>query len=155
MFEDPHHPYLDGLSDSLAPAGLKRTDLPDARRILTLQLWRNIGPTRPDKPLALCDCRTVDRHEFEEYFIETYAGVRSEFHSLLLHAPKDEDRRRWFTFPDLQPDEVLLFRAFDSDRVEAGQPFWTPHTAFVDPAAGPDAPGRVSVELRAICLFFD
>ena len=51
--------------------------------------------------------------------------------------------------------EVVIFRAYDSDRVAAGGPFWTPHTAFLDPTVGPDAPPRISVEMRAICLFFD
>ncbi|MEM7287960.1 MAG: CmcJ/NvfI family oxidoreductase [Actinomycetota bacterium] len=155
MFSDPHHPYVAGLRRSLAAVGADVADLGRARRILTLQLWRNIGEPRPDRPLALCDCRTVDREEFEGYFIESYAGIRAEFESMLLRPPEGEDRRAWYTFPDLRYDEVLLFRAFDSDRVRAGQPFWTPHTAFVDPTAGPDAPGRVSAEIRAICFFLD
>ncbi len=155
MFRDPAHPYLAGLARSLDRAGATPADLGRARRIVTLQLWRNLGDPRPDRPLALCDCRTVARDEFEPYFIESYAGIRSEFESLLLRAPVGEDRRRWYTFPELVPDEVLLFRAYDSERVESGDPFWTPHTAFVDPTAGPDAPGRVSVEIRAICFFFD
>ena len=50
-------------------------------------------------------------------------------------------------------DEVVLFRAYDSDRAQQGLPFWTPHTAFADPTAGDDAPARQSVELRAICMF--
>ena len=155
MFRDPSHPYLAGMHRSLASAGVDVAELGRANRILTLQLWRNIGEPRPDRPLALCDCRTVDRDEFEGYFIESYAGVRAEFESMLLRPPSGQDRRRWYTFPELRADEVLLFRAFDSDRVRAGQPFWTPHTAFVDPTAGPDAPGRVSAEIRAICFFFE
>ena len=155
MFRDPAHPYLAGMHRSLEAAGVDAAELGAARRILTLQLWRNIGEPRPDRPLALCDCRTVGRDDFEGYFIESYAGVRAEFESMLLRPPVGEDRRDWYTFPDLQHDDVLLFREFDSDRVREGQPFWTPHTAFVDPTAGPDAPGRVSAEIRAICFFFD
>ena len=154
MFADPEHPYLAGMRRSLDAAGVDATELGTASRILTLQLWRNLGDPRPDRPLALCDCRTVHRGEFEGYFIESYAGIRSEFESMLLRPPEGQDRRLWYTFPELQRDEVLLFRAFDSDRVRAGQPFWTPHTAFVDPTAGPDAPERVSAEIRAICFFF-
>lgn len=155
MFRSPDHPYLVGLERSLTSAGVGPADLGDASRILTLQLWRNLGHPQPDRPLALCDCRTVARTEFEPYFITSYAGVRADFESLLLQPPVGEDRRAWYTFPELGADEVLLFRAFDSDRVRSGQPFWTPHTAFRDPTAGPDAPGRVSVEIRAICFFFD
>ena len=53
----------------------------------------------------------------------------------------------------MERDEVVVFRAYDSERAEAGQPFWTPHSAFIDPVAGPDAPTRESIEMRAICLF--
>ena len=155
MFRDPSHPYLAGMQRSLDAAGVEVERLGAATRLVTLQLWRNIGEPRPDRPLALCDCRTVERDEFEGYFIESYAGVRAEFESMLLRPPVGADRRQWYTFPELRHDEVLLFRAFDSDRAREGQPFWTPHTAFVDPTAGPDAPGRVSAEIRAICFFFD
>ena len=40
----------------------------------------------------------------------------------------------------------------DRTSLATGEPFWTPHAAFVDPTAGPAAPPRQSVELRAICL---
>ena len=47
----------------------------------------------------------------------------------------------------------VAFRAYDSDRVAKGEPFWTPHSAFVDPTVPADAPARESLEMRAICLF--
>ena len=154
MLCDPEHPYLDVVQPSMDLLGFDRTRIADAKRILTLQFWRNIGPARPDRPLALCDTRSVRRDEFFDYRIESYAGQVTQFESLLLQPPSEPGSHRWFTFPEMSPDEVLVFRAFDSDRVAAGEPFWTPHTAFVDPTAGPDAPGRESVEMRAICLFF-
>ncbi len=49
----------------------------------------------------------------------------------------------------MQPDEVIAFRLFDT-----GNPNWemTAHTAFVDPTSRPDAPKRVSFELRTIAV---
>ena len=46
-----------------------------------------------------------------------------------------------------QPDEILVFKLFDSDR---GRVQWTGHTAFNDPGAAPDAPPRESIEIRTI-----
>jgi hypothetical protein len=53
----------------------------------------------------------------------------------------------------MRPDEVVVFRTFDSDRVSRGETFWTPHSAFSDPTVAPRQPSRRSIELRATCLF--
>ena len=84
--------------------------------------------------------------------VEEYGGARTEFESLVLLAG-NTDLHQWFTFPSMGRDEVLLFRAFDSERIAQHKPFWTPHCAFADPNAGADAPPRQSVEMRAICIF--
>ena len=156
MLATPDHPYLDILAESMEAAGVTRGALAAADRVLTVQFWRNIGAARPDRPLALCDGRTVDRSEFVEYEVATYGGRPAGFESLLLMAADGaagHDRRRWATFPEMSPDEVIVFRAYDSDCAAAGEPFWTPHAAFVDPTADADAPKRMSFEIRAICLF--
>ena len=155
MLATADHPYLDILRPSMRAAGVTATDLAAARRIVTIQMWRNLGAARPDRPLAFCDARTVGRHELFPHLIEEYAGITSRFETFLVLPPGERDARRWSTFPGMTPDEVVWFRAFDSDRVARGEPFWTPHTAFVDPTAGPDAEPRRSIETRAICLFLD
>ena len=68
--------------------------------------------------------------------------------------PPDGDDNEWYVFPEMQPEEVVLFRAYDSDRAASGEPFWTLHTAFRDPNQPADAPGRESIETRGICLFY-
>ncbi|MEM7092795.1 MAG: CmcJ/NvfI family oxidoreductase [Actinomycetota bacterium] len=148
------HPYLDILAPSMRRAGVTVADLAAARRIVTLQVWRNIGPRSPDRPLAFCDATTIGRGELVPHVVERYAGVPTDFESFLLMPPTDA-RRRWFSFPAMTADEVVLFRAYDSDAVDAGRPFWTPHCAFVDTVVGGDAPARASVEMRAICVFRD
>ena len=50
-------------------------------------------------------------------------------------------------------EEVLLFTTYDSALADDDRPFFTPHTAFVHPLAGTDAPMRESVEMRSLCLF--
>ncbi len=47
----------------------------------------------------------------------------------------------------MQPDEVLAFKLFDSDRSRVQL---TGHTAFDDPTSAPDAPARESIEIRTI-----
>lgn len=153
MIEDDDHPYRAILAPSMARAGVSGDDIRRARRILTLQFWRNIGPARMRHPLAFCDARTVRRDELQPLLVEEYGGVPTAFYSFAVSAPTTSAEHRWVTFPEMTPDEVVVFRAYDSERVERGQPFWTPHSAFADPVVGDDAPPRESVEMRAICLF--
>ncbi len=154
MMRTPGHPYISILKPSMTAAKVTSADLANASRILTLQMWRNIGDPRPDRPIAFCDATTVGREELTSYLVEEYGGLPTQFESFLLLPPGEgTKKRRWFTFPEMTADEVVLFRAYDSERAQSGEPFWTPHTAFVDPTVDDDAPRRASVETRAICIF--
>ena len=57
---------------------------------------------------------------------------------------------RWHYFRDMTPDEVLVFKAHDTDPTGAGR---VPHTAFTDPTCPPGTPTRASVEMRGLALF--
>jgi hypothetical protein len=46
-------------------------------------------------------------------------------------------------------DEVLIFKQFDS----AAAARYTPHAAFEHPLAPPDAPPRVSIEIRCLLVY--
>lgn len=152
MIEDPVHPYHRILEPSMARAGLTAANLAKASRVLTLQLWRNIGDPAIDYPLCLCDCRTVSRDQLTPIRVAEYGGLRTEFDAFAV-APPRNDEHSWYTFPQMNVDEVVLFRAFDSERMTDGRPFWTPHTSFRDPRQPADVPARRSLEMRAICLF--
>ena len=127
----------------------------DAKRLLILQFWRNLGAAKMDLPLAFCDARTVPREEIHPITVSNYAGGGFDFEALAILAGGDaRTRHRWYTFPELQRDEVVAFRTYDSDRVADGRPYWTPHSAFRDPDVALGQPSRTSIELRASCLFF-
>ena len=66
---------------------------------------------------------------------------------LLAHATA----HRWHWFPDMQLDEALIFKTHDSDRSRA---HCVPHVAFDDAACPPHAVPRVSLEMRALALWF-
>jgi hypothetical protein len=55
--------------------------------------------------------------------------------------------------PELTVDEVVAFRTYDTELVAAGETWFTPHSAFPDPAVAPGQPARFSIELRVMCLF--
>ncbi len=51
----------------------------------------------------------------------------------------------------MRPEELLLIKSYDS--ATDGRARFTPHTAFVDAEAPPDAAPRQSLESRAFVFF--
>jgi hypothetical protein len=125
------------LGDALADRLLKG-------RFAFVNAWRPIRGSLVDWPLALCDARSMQPSDFiatdliyPDRVGETYAVTYDE-------------RHRWFYFPAMQRDEVVLIKCYDSDRARAR---FTAHAAFQDPTAPMDAPPRESIEVRTIALF--
>jgi hypothetical protein len=135
--------------------GLTQDDLRSASRLMMLQSWRNVGPVRPDHPLAFCDARDVAAPERRfAILVPAYGGERLDFEAFAFRPPAAGDADHWYTFPSMGPDEAVLLRTNDSACADAGRPFWTPHSAFRDPSV-PEAPEnhRASVEMRALCVW--
>jgi hypothetical protein len=109
-------------------------------RAQVINVWRPIkGPLR-DWPLTVCDASTVAPEDlvasdlvYRDRVGETY-GVRFN------------DDHRWYYVSEMQPDEALLLKCFDSET--DGRARFMPHTAFADPTVPEDAMPRESIELR-------
>lgn len=153
MVQDPARPYRAFIEPLLAAQGLTQADVARASRVMMLQFWRNVGEEWPDYPIAFCDARDVSRDQLHAFLVPEYGGRHLEFETFGVLPPADPERHHWYTYPGLGLEEVVVFRTYDSRCAEQGRPFWTPHSAFLDPTAGPDAPQRESVEMRALCLF--
>ena len=114
-------------------------------RHVLMNLWRPIAPVYRT-PLALCDAATVVHSDLNDSEVRGGLGDpnRATLYGFnLAHSP----RHRWYYAPRMQPDEVLAFKLFDSDRSRVQL---TGHTAFDDPSSAPDAPARESIEIRTI-----
>jgi hypothetical protein len=111
-------------------------------RVQIINLWRPIrGPLR-DAPLAVCDARSVAAGDlvpsdlvYRDRVGETYAVTYNPDH-------------RWFYVPEMQSDEALLLKCFDSET--DGRARFMPHTAFEDPTVPANVPPRESIELRTL-----
>jgi hypothetical protein len=111
-------------------------------RVQIVNLWRPIaGPVR-DMPLAVCDTTTVAPGDLVESGL-IYPDRRGETYQVRFNAA-----HRWYWLPEMTVEEALLLKVYDSAR--DGVARFSPHTAFADPAAPPDAPPRQSIELRAL-----
>ena len=118
------------------------------RRYVLINLWRPITPVRRT-PLALCDAASVAESDLNDS--EVRGGLdKPDRPSLWGFNLSYNPRHRWFYAPCMQPDEVLVFKLFDSDRSRVQ---WTGHTAFDDPNSSGNDPPRQSLEIRTISFF--
>lgn len=147
--------YASGADDAkrqLHSDGVTAAQVQGARRLLIIQFWRNVGPAKMDLPLAFCDARSVPATDVLAVPVKNYAGSGFDFEVLAITAPKG-DQHRWYSFPEMTIDELAVFRTYDTELIDSGSPFWTPHSAFRDPDVEEGKPSRYSIELRATCLF--
>lgn len=115
------------------------------RRFVEINVWRPIAEPVQSWPLALCDAQSLDWQDLvaserrsRERVGETY---RVHFNP----------RHRWFYFPHMRRDEVLLIKCFDS--ATDGRARLSVHSAFEDPTTAADAPPRQSIEIRSFAFF--
>lgn len=115
------------------------------RRYLFMNLWRPIA-TVHRTPLALCDPRSLG--EGDLHGSEVRGGLNDPNRPPLYGFNVSYNpAQRWYYAPQMRPDEIWAFKIHDSDPARVGG---VPHSAFIDPTAGPDAPPRESIEIRTI-----
>jgi hypothetical protein len=132
---------------------------PGYHRFIAFSLWRALSPPPQDMPLAVCDGRTVrddegthntkvdvDEIPTGDALFAPIEGEENMAAATIFHYSPDH---RWWYFPDMTPDEVILIKFYDSDRRGAWR---CPHTAFRD-TTRPDARERRSMEFRGIAYF--
>jgi len=154
MLIEPDRPYAKFITERIRNNGLPPDVVRNASRMALVQFWRNVGPREADNPLAVCDCRDIGDDRLQPFVVPEYGSERLEFETFAFAPPPNGHVDRWYTWPQMTTDEVLIFRTYDSARADAGLPFWTPHSAFRDPnvPGGPEH-RRASVEMRVLCLW--
>ena len=116
-------------------------------RLQVINLWRPIrGPLR-DMPLALCDAGSVAPTDLVASDL-IYRNRTGEIYSVTY-----DPGQRWYYVPDMQPDEALLLKCYDS--ATDGRARFMPHSAFEDPTAPADTLPRESIELRTLVFHPD
>lgn len=115
-------------------------------RFAILQTWRCLTPPPCDNTLALCDASSLvedDGIVFDAALRTPYDEPGNEFESQFSRFNPDQ---RWYYFSDLQPDELIVFKGFDSDPARYAQPM---HNSIDLPGTTP----RTSVEARFFAFF--
>ncbi len=114
-------------------------------RYAEINLWRPIRGPLLRSPLALCDAQSLAQENLVPSDLR-YPDRTGETYAVTYNPAQ-----RWFYFPQMQADEAVLIRCFDS--AQSGAARFSAHGAFEDPQSPPDAPPRESIEVRTLVFF--
>jgi hypothetical protein len=136
-----------------APESAKIVEMVEnASRWQVLGIWKPLKTVERD-PLVLTDSRSIPDNDFCDLHRDKTAKLIGRdmkwVLSLLKHGSKEE-MHRWHYLSDMQPEEVLIFKHFDSKR---DIPAWRcAHTSIEIPGTE-DLPPRQSIDVRALVLY--
>jgi hypothetical protein len=115
------------------------------RRFAIINVWRSLNGPILDTPLALADARSIPDADWIATDLK-YPDRTGEVYRIAYNPA-----HRWFYVPQLQADEAILIKSFDS--AENGIARFTPHTAFDDPSTLPGTAVRESIESRVLVFY--
>lgn len=152
------------------------------KRYQLINVWRPIRHPASDHPLAVIDWRTTSPEDLikvdllypkasrsdgtdddrgKEVRADPSSATSTEGYEVKgeTYSVAPNPKHKLYYYKDMTPDEVMFIKCFDN-RAD-GKPLGrtgvaalTPHTAFEDPQTPKDAPGRQSIEVRAL-VFYD
>lgn len=132
---------------------------PAFRRFIASSCWRALSDPPQDWPLAVCDWQSVSAAEGTPNVMVVvdklpdrdamYGPLEGEDAMPAASVFHFNPNHRWWYFPNMTRDEVILLKFYDSDQSRAWR---TPHTAFRDPTY-PNAHNRCSIEFRSFAFF--
>ena len=115
-----------------------------------INIWRPIGKPVSLWPLAVVDHTPIKDWNFDERVARVYRTNDPRYYkphdNFLIH----NDDYKFNYVSNMKPEEVLIFRDYDSRRDKMRG---TPHGAFQDVQSPEDAPERRSIEVRVFAQF--
>ena len=119
-------------------------------RYAAFNVWWLAREGPQDRPLALCDAATIAAADLQIGQADMMSPDKVTLHQGIVTYMRHSPKQRWYWYPNLGPDRLLLFSGFDSD---ASMPTMVTHSAFTNSECPPDAPPRVSVECRCFAFW--
>ncbi len=106
--------------------------------------WQPFDNPAINNPLAFIDWQSLPEDDVIDYY---YTGRNTD---ALVAAPVYNPNHRWCYFPNMTPDEILVFKQMDGRK---NRSVYCPHTSFDIPDTPEDAPPRRSIEGRLLAVF--
>src|SRR6185369_7396672 len=77
-------------------------------RFAVINVWRPISEPVQESPIAVCDARTIDQNDWVTSDLR-YRDRTGEVYSITFNP-----NHRWFYFPQMRRNEVILLKCYDS-----------------------------------------
>lgn len=113
-------------------------------RFAIVNVWRSIAGAVRTAPLGVIDAGSIRPSDLVPTDL-VYPDRVGEIYEVA-----GNPAHRWYYFPRMTEDELLLIKGYDS-RPDVAR--FTPHSAFDDPATPADAPPRRSIEIRSLVFY--
>mmetsp|Transcript_11137 Transcript_11137/g.20438 ORF Transcript_11137/g.20438 Transcript_11137/m.20438 type:complete len:429 (+) Transcript_11137:83-1369(+) len=169
---DTWRKLTDGKSPLIPPEQVEKV-LAKKGRFAMVNVWRNIKKEPVQRfPLAVMDARSATADDMVTFEIHYADRVGENY--FVRNSPKSPNpAHKWYYFPQMQRDEALAFKQWDSEGVlltdakdektarafapgvSTPPPQFCAHSAFVDPTTKENAPDRESIEVRCMLLYLD
>lgn len=131
------------------------------KRWVFINVWRNVAETPVESfPLAACDAKSLALDDLIVFEIRYSDRVGENYFA------RYSDAQRWFYFPRMEKDEVMLLKCWDSRGAdflqysEADGPkepavpaTFSSHGSFEDLGSPDDATDRESIEVRLVAFY--
>ena len=125
--------------------------LVDGRHFQVFNFWQSSDPTRPIQimPLSLCDMASVDPSDM--IYADSWNQTKNP-RKLVSYRLAFNKAQRWYYYPNMQPNELLIFKQYDSME-EAPNRRCVYHGAIDVPNVPYPALLRETIEVRLLALY--
>lgn len=125
--------------------------LVEERHFQVFNLWQSSNPIHPIQvmPLSLCAMDTVDPNDM--IYADSWNQTKHR-HKLVSYRLAFNEAQRWYYYPNMQPNELLAFKQYDSME-EAPNRRCVYHGAIDVPGVSDDSPLRETIEVRLLALY--
>lgn len=122
-------------------------------RAALINVWRPLHGPVVDLPLAVCAAPSVRTEDFVATPIHHYMedDLQRPSHSGEIYSLRHNTAHRWYYVSNMQPDEVLIFKGYDTQATGVAR--YTPHTGFAHPDRPAQFKPRESIEVRALVVY--
>ena len=125
--------------------------LVDRRHFQVFNFWQSSNPIRSIEvmPLSLCDMKSVDPSDM--IYADSWNQTKNP-RKLVSYRLAFDEAQRWYYYPNMQPNELLIFKQYDSME-EAPNRRCVYHGAIDVPTVSTDAPLRETIEVRLLAIY--
>ena len=126
-------------------------NLVNGRHFQVFNPWCSSNGHRPIEvmPLSLCDPASVD--PMDMICADSWNQTKQR-HRLVSYRLAYNERQQWFYFPNMQPNEMLVFKQYDS-MCKKPNLRCVYHGALEDPNTRSSSPLRETIEVRVLALY--